>query len=169
VRKHRTNKSKLYFRAIDCCNQFHARLQFLCYTEQRYRNCACKNRLNRVVCCVLLGILPSWRERNFGKTASRFAYEPTKIPTVLRQHIVFISGTRQNCVSLSFSLSQTTYWYSSRRVRRVEKIARRAGPSKPRVSTKQITERQAGMRLGVCGRNVHFEEPRTSSRKTSLR
>lgn len=26
----------------------------------------------------------------------------------------------------------------------------------------------AGMRLCVCGRNVHFEEPRTSSRKTSL-
>jgi len=72
-------------------------------------------------------------------------------------------------LSLSLSLSRTTYWYSSRRVRRVEKIARRAGPSKPRVSTKQITERQAGMRLGVCGRNVHFEEPRTSSRKTSLR
>jgi len=57
VRKHRTNKSRLYFRAIDCCNQFHARLQFLCYTKQRYRSCACKNRLNRIVCCVLLGTL----------------------------------------------------------------------------------------------------------------
>lgn len=79
MRKHRTNKSVLYFRAIDCCNQFHARLQFPCYTEQRCCSCVCKN-CSMLTGCVTCPLETAWRERNFGKTASRFAYEPAKAP-----------------------------------------------------------------------------------------
>lgn len=70
-----TNKSRLYFHAIDCCNQFHARLQFLCYTRATLPQLRVQELLdeNRV-CCVSR----ARRERNFGKTVSRFAYEPTK-------------------------------------------------------------------------------------------
>lgn len=53
----------------------------------------------------------------------RFVYEPRN----LRRHVVFINGTWQNCgtrIFLFLTRSLDAYWYSSHRVRRVEKIAR---------------------------------------------
>lgn len=71
------------------------------------------------------------KETSSQNCVSRFVYETELY--VLRRHVVFINGTWQNCgtrVFLSLPLSFTrareddAYWYSSRRVRRVEKIAR---------------------------------------------
>lgn len=117
------------------------------------------------------------RERNF-VSRMRLSFRTyihiraPELRCVLRRHVVFINGTRQNCgtraahLPLSLSLARA----SGRRVlifltpctSSQENCAPRVGPSKPRAfpRNKLPSDRR--------GRSVHFEEPRASTRKTSL-
>lgn len=90
VRKHCTNKSRLYFRMIDYCNRFHARLQFLCWTPSNAVACARIDRVSRV---------PRTRAKEISAKLHLVSYTSRRKPRryVLRQHVVFISGTWQNC------------------------------------------------------------------------